>query len=338
MKLPDTQPAPEPEADPVPVASPTDPQTAAELKEYSAVKALANIQKNRVLSDADFARVVKLTYSGSVWGKIKNGTFNGRITKAVWAVKQALSTATNGHPLGADGGIVVFDHVADAVAGVSLARANGDEHKLVIIAGVSGSGKTQTLKYLHYKFGGDCFDADPDWARSYMSCLEGFSKGIGLSGDFNGVRGTQRAILQDLQNRPRLICVDEANYFNKDGLNFIKTITNKTKSALALGMLPNYLRRLNAEHNEETRQMIRRAVAIIPLPLVDSDMVFALQQASFPRVAINGQVGQIVNLANKYHRLDTVVRVFEDVNLDDPGDLIYALERVERAIKVEGIK
>jgi len=316
----------------------TQPQTPAELRAFQPVVDLIRLQHQRGLSDADFARSIKLAYSGSVWGKIKNGKFNGSVPRGVRAVEQAVKYISEGHALEAAGDVVVFDHIADADAAVLLAKHSEDEHRIVMIAGASGSGKSQTLKFLNGKYGGDMLHAHPSWASSYMSCVTEFAAGIGLTDEFRSARKAEHAIVRDLAERPRLVCVDEANYFNRDGLNLLKTIANETRSFLAIATLPNDLRRLNATHNHETRQVIRRVISIISLPLIDSEMVLAVQGRLFPKVALGSYAPQIVALANKYHRLDTVVRVFEETDMENPDDLLYALERVERAIKVEGIK
>lgn len=316
----------------------TQPTTPEQLRTYQPVIELIRLQSQRGLSDADFARSIKFAYSGSVWAKIKNGKFHGRVPRAVWALDEVMKYLAQGHEVGVSGDVVVFDHIADAEAAVLLAKHSEDEHRIVMIAGASGAGKSQTLKFLNGKFGGDMLHAHPSWAASYMSCVSEFAAGIGLTDEFRSVRRAEHAIVRDLAERPRLVCVDEANYFNRDGLNLLKTIANETKAYLAIATLPDDLRRLNATHNHETRQVIRRVISIISLPMVDSEMVLAVQARLFPKIIMGTHTPQIVALANKYHRLDTVVRVFEETDMENPNDLLYAIERVERSIKVEGIK
>lgn len=315
-----------------------EPETPEQLALYAPVLQLTHLQRSRGLPDADFARVLKFDYTGSVWAKIKAGSFNGSMKKAISAVKRALSIARTGRVIEASGGIVMFDHVLDAEAAVNIGLAAQDEHRLVFIVGSSGSGKSATLKCLHQKFGGDFMNAHPDWKKSYMSAVTEFAEGLGLCSDFRSVRAAQRAIMDSLKARPRFIAVDEANYFNRDGLDLMKAIANETQCALALGMLPSDLRRMNAEHNHEMRQVIRRAVAIIQLPQVDSEMVKAIHCNQFSNISLGSHAPVLASLANKYHRIDTVVRVFEDADPEDQNDLPLAMQRVERAIKVEGIR
>ena len=106
--------------------TPGEPTTALELKNYAPVQELTRIQKERGLPDADFARTIRFDYSGSVWGKIKAGTFNGSLPKAVLATKRALAFAITGRAIEAEHGTVMFDHVTATVDAVELARHSTD--------------------------------------------------------------------------------------------------------------------------------------------------------------------------------------------------------------------
>ena len=319
--------------------TPGEPTTALELKNYAPVQELTRIQKERGLPDADFARTIRFDYSGSVWGKIKAGTFNGSLPKAVLATKRALAFAITGRAIEAEHGTVMFDHVTATVDAVELARHSTDEHRLVLLVGQSGSGKSCTLQFLNHKYPGSSYmHAHPGWSKSYMAALTEIGEGIGLMASVRTVREAERAILRDLQARPRLIIIDEANHFNRDGIDFLKSLLNETRCTLVLATLPNNLRKLNAEHSHETLQLVRRAVAIIQIPAVDSAMVAALGAALFPDVLLNGYAAQVAATANKYHRIDTVKRIFSEADPDDAADLPHAMQRVERAIRVEGIR
>lgn len=318
-----------------------DPTTAAELATFDSLLKLARLQRLKHLPDADFSRVVKFGYSGSAWGKMKAGNFNGSVSNAVSAVKRALALAQRNRVIEAEGSTIMFDHVLDAVASVQIAQANAarkDEHRITFVVGAAGSGKTGTLNYLHEKFDGDFLNAHPDWKKSYMSSLEEFAKGIGISSTYHRVHKLQDAVLEDLQGRARLVVIDEANYFGCEMLDFIKTICNETACTLALGTLPGDLRRLNATHNHEMRQVVRRCVAIVKIPQVDSAMVAAVHAARYSRLTLNGHAPAITNLANKYHRLDTVVRVFDEADPEDSQDIPNAIKRVERSITLEDVK
>lgn len=304
------------------------------MKDAAAVVRLAAIQEARRLPDSDFARVVRLEYSGSSWGKMKAGTWSGNAEKALAAVKRSLALATSGRAMQSEGEVVLFDHVQEAIDAVEIARGARDEHRLVVIAGHSGSGKSVTGRLLAERFGGEHIHAHPSWAGSYLRCLVEIGRGLGLPGEHRACGVAERAILDALAASPRLIVIDEANHFTRDGLNFLKTLINETRCAVVLCTLPSHLARLAAEHAEESRQLIRRAVAIVHIPPVTSEDVIALHRVLAPEVELGSSTLALASLANKHHRLDTVARVLAHADAADAEDLPRAIQRVERMIKI----
>ena len=293
---------------------------------------LAGLQREMGLPDGDFTRAVKLGYSGSSWGKIKAGTFTGNLANALRAVTVALARARAGVEVEVVDGVVLLDHVADALAAVETSRRQRDEHRLVVMSGESGAGKSVTGRLLAERFGGTYVQAHPSWARSYMQGLSELGRGIGLSAVFNGSGAAERGVLEALARAPRLLVIDEANHFSRDLINFLKAVLNETRCALVLLTLPGHLARMSAEHAEESRQLLRRAVAIIHIPAVSSAEVVALHAGLYPEVTLNGHGPAIASAANRLHRLDTVRRVFEEAALSGE-DVSEAAARVERSLR-----
>lgn len=316
----------------------TEPTTAVELSCHPLVRELARVQKDRELPDNDFARTVKFEYSGSSWGKIRAGTHAGNIPKALAAVKRALGVAASGRKAGADRGLVLLDHVDAAVAAVQIARAAEDEHRVVILVGPSGAGKSATLAYLAARFNGRRLAARPSWGRSYLPALVDIGRGLEINQDFKRVAHAESAILGYLREHPCLIVLDEANYHTGDLINFWKTVINETGCGFVMGTLPDDFRRMNREHNEEARQLIRRSVAIINIAPVSSDQVTAMVEAIYPHLHVNGHTNALAQMANRHHRIDTLMRVLDETDPAEPADLPLAIARVERAIKVENIR
>lgn len=303
------------------------------LNQSSAVLELADIQKTLGLPDADYVRTVKLSYSGSSWGKIKSGTFSGNDAKALREVKRSLSSYRNGGPVSVKHGDVIFDHIEQAIDAVQIARTATDEHKLVIVSGTWGAGKSTTAKHLSDHFGGHYFHAKPSWAGSYLRALIGIASAIGLGGDFRSVGDAETKVLAALEASPALLIIDEANHFSKDSLNFFKTILNETRCAIVLFTLPGHLARIAATHSEETRQLLRRAVSIVHIGPISSADVMAIQAGLYPEITLGHAAPSIASCANRHYRLDTVRRVFDEADPGDPDDLPRAVERVEKSIK-----
>ena len=306
------------------------------LRSSAAVLELTEIQKTLGLPDGDFVRTVKLGYSGSSWGKIKSGTFSGNEEKALRECKRALAAYRTGGPVTVRGGDVVFDHIEQACDAVAIARTATDEHKLVVVSGTWGAGKSTTARHIAEQFGGYYFHAKPSWAGSYLRALIGISSAIGLGADFRSVGQAETMILQALEVSPALLIIDEANHFSKDSLNFLKTILNETKCVIVLFTLPGHLARIAATHSEETRQLLRRAVSIVHIGDVSSAEVMAVQAGQaglYPEVTLGHAAPAIAACANRYYRMDTVRRIFEEADPSDPEDLPRAVERVGASIK-----
>jgi hypothetical protein len=299
---------------------------------------LAALQRERGQPDNDFARGIGLPYSGSTWGKIKNGTHAGNADKALRAVAEALARAKTGGQIVLDqdtesGCVVILPHMRDAEDAAAIARTATDEHRLVVLVGASGSGKSVTARRIARMMAGNYMHARPSWGRSYMQMLTDFARGVGMSASFPGSGQAEAAVLAALTAAPRLIVIDEANHFSRDGLNFLKTILNETPCVIVLCTLPNHLARCNADHNEETRQLIRRAVAVIHIPAVNSETVLAMACGLYPEVRINGHAPAVASASNRHHGMDTVRRIFEETAPGDEDDLVRAVERVDRMIR-----
>jgi energy-coupling factor transporter ATP-binding protein EcfA2 len=307
--------------------------TGMDLAQRGPVLDLAALQREMSLPDGDFARVVRFEYSGSSWGKIKNGTFSGNAAKALGAVSRSLASAKTGGMVETEDGVVILPHVRDAIDAVTIARTATDEHRMVLIVGHSGGGKSCTARMLASRFSGRYMHAHPSWARSYMQCLTEMARGLGLSSDYRSAGEAERRILDNLGRSPSLVVIDEANHFSRDAINFLKTILNETRCCLVLCTLPNHLARMNAEHAEESRQLLRRSVAIIHIPPVSSADVAALHCSLAPEVSLNGYAPALASAANRHHRLDTVVRILQEANPADEQDVPRAVERVERQIR-----
>lgn len=303
------------------------------LKDVPAVIELAEIQGSLGLPDGDFARTVKFAYSGSSWGKIKNGTYSGNPEKALSAVKAAL----NGYRMGGEveilHGYVVFPHIRQALDAVAVARVAKDEHKLVIVCGDSGAGKSVTARLMGEEYGGHYLHAHPSWQGSYLRSLVGLARALGISTEFRSTGAAEMAVLDALDQSPALLVIDEANHFSREFINFLKTILNETRCCLALFTLPGHLARLSATHAEESRQLLRRAVAIVHIPQVSSAEVMAMHSGLYPEIHLGSAAASIASAANALHRLDSVKRIFEEAEPSDAEDLPRAVERVRRSMR-----
>ena len=309
--------------------------TSTQLHSHPVVAALAAIQRDLGLKDLPFATQLRLGIHGANWGKILAGTYDGSHSKALTKLQVALDAWL--HPSGGDTeeGIVILRHVREALDAVEIALAADDEHRLIVLAGLRGSGKSRTISLVHAKHGGYSMEALPSWSGSYLNFLNKFAAGIGVDPSRNGGEA-ETAILTALgaMTHP-VICVDEFNYFSPAGINFLKSILNQTTAVLVVGTIPHYLARMayQTKTAQESAQLLRRAVCIIHIPAVTERDVCQIQQALFPDLSIDSaQAHAVAAAANRQSRLDSVCSILADA--DAPDDIPASILRHERGLKV----
>lgn len=312
--------------------------TATELRHHPVTLALVEAQQALSLPDSDFARSLGIRYSGATWAKVKAGTYQGDYAKVLEQLTQALARHRAGGNAQAeiDGTTVILDHVALAIDAVEIARAARDEHRLVVICGKQGSGKSETLRLICRRYSGVRIHARPSWAGGYLHFLNNFAAGLGLSADHRSPSPAESAIIDHLRLHPDVLTLDEFNHFSEKSLNFIKSILNETRAIICVGTIPSHLARMASDRAtaEESRQLLRRAIAIIHIPPVDSAQITAVQRALYPDVHLNGHAPNLAAAANRLHALDTVCQVLADTRPANDADLLKAIDRHQQMIRV----
>lgn len=304
-----------------------------ELSKHPDVLRMASMQSDLHLNDKDFCRRVGFALASSSWGKIKAGTWSGNCDRALQAVQQVLES---GHTQQAapvvEGDTVLLPHVTLAADAVTAAAVAKDEHRLVIIVGKTGAGKSKTAAYLADKFQGTIINAAPAWETSYMHALASIGAGLGIGTSWRSAGDAERSILQSLQIAPRLIIIDEANHFNRATINFLKTVLNLTRCGLVLLTLPDHMARMSSDSREEFPQLLRRSIAIIHIPSITGEEVTAIQRGLFPQVDLGGTTA-ISTLANQFYSLDTVCRVLDEIDAgQSPEAAVKAVRRQIQAV------
>lgn len=292
------------------------------------VKELAELQVAHGLSDAAFAESVRLGFVGSTWGKIKAGTFDGNLEQALRKVRLALTRATTKGLDPAAGRFVMFEHVRGVLSGVRIAQQTPQsQNRLIVFLGNTGMGKTEIAKHLERELGATRVDGQPSWGSSYMAALSDIALALGVHERIQSRHQAERAILNELRSAPRLLVIDEANYFTTDGLNFIKAIMNLTQAVVVLCTLPDDFLRWKSANRHETRQLVRRSVGVLRAPPVTARDVLSVQAAGWPDLHITAAAPKVAAAANKIAGYDLVVRFLEELDPDDPEDVDSALAR-----------
>ncbi|MDA3872465.1 MAG: AAA family ATPase [Kiritimatiellae bacterium] len=292
------------------------------------IRDLAQKQLEYGLPDAEFASQLSLGYSGSSWGKMKAGNFPGNQEKALRAVRRALAALAGGLAP-SKGKFVLFEHVQGVFDALEVARENERPNRLVILVEAMGMGKSTMAKQLVQRAGATLLEGRPTWSNSYNATLTDFAEALGLSVPVPSSARLEKAIVDDLKASPRLFAVDEANFFTGDGLNFVKYVLNSTDCVMVLLTLPEDYARWTAANRHESRQLVRRSVAIFRAPPVAARDVTSVQAAGWPDLYLNGSAPKIASAANRFGGLDFVVRVLEEIDPDaGEEDAEAAISRV----------
>ena len=308
--------------------------TASELQNHPIVARLSALQTSLGLKDIPFAKQLRLGIHGANWGKILAGTYDGSFSKALVKLQVALEAYDNPGSGETEEGIVILRHVREAIDAMTVARAAEDEHRLVVLAGLRGSGKSRAMSLVAHKFPGHEMEALPSWSGGYLNFLNKFAAGIGVQKHLSA-GDAETAILDSLLTNPRPIYIDEFNYFSPAGINFLKAVLNKTGCPIMVSTIPHFLSRMAVDSRtaQESAQLLRRAVAIIHIPAVTEREVIQIQSALFPDLDLTGPAAaEIARSANRHSRLDSVVAILADA--DSPGDIPTSIARHERASKV----
>lgn len=309
--------------------------TNTELKNHPITKKLTSIQEKLGLKDNQFAETIRLGLHGANWGKIKAGTYTGNHSKALLKMEVAADAYENPGTGESEEGIVILSHVKESLDALDIAKASDDEHRLVIVAGHRGSGKTRTLALCNHRHPGHYLEAMPSWGGSYFDFLVQFASGLEMTIQGKRSKGAyESAILDEAKANPLPIYIDEFNYFSPHGINFLKTMLNRIPAPIMTATVPKFLAGMAADSRtaQESAQLIRRAVAIIHIPLVTEREVMQLQKALMPGLSLSPAMAKsIAEAANRQSRLDSVFSILDDA--ESEADLPKSIGRHERSKK-----
>lgn len=285
-----------------------------ELLSHHTVQSLIKIQDSTSEKDIPFAKSLKLGIHGANWGKIKAETYDGNFSKALEKLNIALEIYHNPASGEVEEGIVILDHVRDSINALDIACSNDDEHRLVVVSGVRGSGKSRTLNLIRSRYGSILINARPSWSGSYLSFLNGFAEKLFL-GRSRSKGEAEAMIINHLnQQGTGVLCIDEFNHFSADAINFLKTILNETTWKLVTATLPHHLSRMASDRStsQESVQFFRRAVAIVHIGTVSVRTIQAVAAAFYPKLDIKAHLNDLAAASNRLHRLDTLCTILKD--------------------------
>lgn len=292
-------------------------------------------------SQSDKAFAEGLTVSETVWFRIKKGEYQASdhsrvLKKLTWD----LSNITDAETLTGSikrGRILSLSFITDARDALNMAFAE-ERNRIVIVLADTGGGKTSIAKAIERDFSSRTamVEATETWRKSYLAGTQDISRACGIPEPANNMRVAQNDLIAELKRQPRIIIIDEGNYFGTACLNLVKTVVNQTSSIVVILAMPLLWKTITKKSNQEARQLRNRAAAILEFTRVKkSDVARALEETVPNWSTLNGSASAataaITEAANSFGLWNTVFSIASFV-AEEAGTGDLTLNIVESAI------
>lgn len=303
------------------------------------INELKRIQEDSGLADGKFASQ-HLTVHGSTWLRIKDGTYGADPSAALLKlegnlrmlrIEQAQSSKLTG-----GGTFHRLTHQQEAINAVTTAKLKPahDPDRLVVYLAETGGGKSALGRQLKLMHDGVLVEARESWRDSYFAALSSIALAAGVPEDeLNaGKYRAECALLKKLKTNRRVLIIDEGEYFGPRTINLVKLLLNQTESVVVVLAIPAMFQRWQLRSWEESKQLNRRAHAVVNASLVLPDDVKLFLAAHCTLGARAGEVcAMIAKAANEFGRYDTVTRIMAELTEVISLDAITP-EEVKQAI------
>jgi len=296
---------------------------------------LQGSDSDRTFSDA------QLSVSETVWYRIKTGKYQADDhTRVLKKLTNDLSAILDNEALTGSirsAKILPLSHITDSRDALNMAFA-ADRNRIVIVLADTGGGKTMIAKSIARDFSSRTalVEATESWRKSYLAGIQGISRVVGIEEPSKNTRQAEFELLAHLDAHPRIIVIDEGNYFGSACLNLVKAIVNQTSSIVVILAMPVLWNFITRASQQEARQLRNRAAAILELKqLKKRDVALALQESIPNWSSLNGStnaaVEAVTHAANFFGLWNTVFSIAAFVN-DEAGHGDLTMSIVETAI------
>jgi hypothetical protein len=297
---------------------------------------LSAIQASLDLGDSEFAKK-HLTVSATTWYRIRKGDYGANADQAFvklacnlqqYRIESAKTAKlVGGRPWHA---LPQQQSVIDAVTSAKL-KDESDPDRLVVFLAETGGGKTALGRQLKLRHDGILVEATESWRDSYFAALADIAEVAGVDADDldAGKHVAERALLRRLNANRRVLIIDEGEYFGPRTINLVKLLLNKTPTVVVILAIPSLYARWQQRAWDESKQINRRAEAIVDGGLVTPDDVRLFVAERFGG-AEPSVCAPIAKAANQFGRFDTVVQIVREIDIEDGAKLTR--DEVEQAI------
>jgi hypothetical protein len=221
--------------------------------------------------------------------------------------------------------ILPLSHITAARDALNMAFSE-DRNRIVIVLADTGGGKTVIADSIRRDFASRTaiVEATEAWRKSYLAGIHGISRACGIENPKNNTRIADYELTEELKARPRIIVIDEGNYFGGACLNLVKSICNQTKSIVVILAMPVLWKFITRASQQEARQLRNRAAAILEFTTVRKADVAQALAASIPNwETLNGTASRaaaaVTESANAFGLWNTVFSIADFINQEAGG-------------------
>lgn len=304
-----------------------------------------------ISTDAEFVRrYIAGEMSASTWRRLKADVYTGtpephvEVCRRILARLEDMVAVQRGRDIEAAAffELPVFKSVFDAI---TIARERTDCKRLVIYLAQQGGGKSAICEQLRRRYNALSVSVMPSWRKSYFASCSDVCRAGGLGGPWRSTKDVESCMLRFLNEEPRLIAMDEGNTLGAESLNMIKVILNETRCTVFLAALPELFDLITNKSWFESKQVIRRSVAIIDLdeyPIAARDVKPFLKDFKISKDDASSIYKVIGEAANRFAAFDMIKAIRENltdicdgktVTLDDAETAVAIAEKMWRLHK-----
>lgn len=282
-----------------------------------------------------------LTVSETVWFRVRGGKYPAEDhTRVLNKLTDDLSRYLDREEMESSvktQKILPLSHITAARDALNLAFRE-ERNRVVIVLADTGGGKTMITRSIARDFSTRTIvvEATEAWRNSYLAAIHGIARAAGISEPRQNKRQAEIELLELLNKQPRIIVIDEGNYFGSAALNLVKAIVNQTRSIVVILALPVLWKFITRASSQEARQLRNRAASILDQfdTLRKSDVTLALNETVPNWNTLNGSSGAAVNIvmdaANSFGLWNTVFTIASFINDESAGQSL-TLDIVKQA-------
>jgi hypothetical protein len=237
-------------------------------------------------SDAQFAK--HLPIHATNWKRVKDGDYGAAdhsrvLDKLSAALDDMLDeiAITSGTQ---ESNILPLSHITRTRRALNIAFGE-DRNRLVICLTDTGGGKTSIAKSIQRDFPTRTatVEASEPWRNSYLAGIHAIGEKIGISDDLrNNARRDEKTLIDELSANPRIITIDEGNYFGHATLNLVKLILNNSRSIVVILAMPVFWNYITRSSFHEARQLRNRAAGILRFDTLNPSDVKIVLESQVP--------------------------------------------------------